>query len=579
MWDDAFYVVSNKSLQDWSNLPAYFYDSGTSAGHDATEDFRVFRPLRNVSYLIDYSLAGLNPAWWHIHQVLLHTLNALLVAIAAGLLARSPVAALVGGLLFLVHPVQTEVVAWVKGRDDALSACWTLIGFLLWLHWRGRAFTWPRCAALSGVYLVACLAKDQAIILPLLLLTAERWLPPPAPDRTSRAGLRLWASLAATGLLYLVWRHLFIGRTSQVDYLDGPLSSLLTMLPVAVKYLQLLICPWHLLADYAGITPATSLFDPRVLGAIVVLALVTALIWRVRKRAPFVTFGLLWVGLALLPVSNIVPMMQYMAERFLYLPMIGFACAAGALAAFAVARWRLPASLACAILLALAALRAHARTAVWQNDVTLFTTTVRDTPANVLRARRSLMSAYMRAGQYAQARPIAEELWRMAETAPDLSPRKRAEYTRHFGMTALRSGDRLTGRAMLEKAIAHDPTYLAPYVTLGIDAGAAGDAALALDWLDRAQQIDPQLAVIHYNRGIALQALGDPQGAELAMRQAIALHPETPDMHKTLAAQLWQRNDIPAALQVYRDAAQRWPNDPEIVQWLVEAERLTQNHD
>lgn len=574
VWDDTYFIVRNTALRDWRQAPAYFYDRDTSAGANRADEFLVFRPLRNLSYAADYSVAGLDPRWWHAHHVMLHLVNALLVGWIAGRLSRSWIARLVASLLFLVHPALTEAVAWVKCRDDLLAAFWTLLAFGAWLRWRAEPWTWRRITALAGAYGLACLAKDQAIILPLLFAAGGAWLPgaahiaAPASPRTRVA---LWTSLAAVGVGYLAWRHGFMGRTSQTDYLAGFLPTMLTMVRVALLYLHLLVVPHPLLADYSGMLPSQSPLDPRVVSSAITLILVATLVWRARVRQPVITFGILWIAIALLPVSNLVPMMQYLAERFLYLPLIGLAWAAGDLAARQAERRGPVVLLASAAVLVAAALLAHQRAAVWRDDLPLFEATVRDTPDHALRPRRNLLAALLSRGHVAQARPLAEQLWARAQHDSTLSPRARAEYAHHLALIDLRTGQPDAGRALMSRAIDLDPTYAEPYLALGIDAGSRGDAAAALSWFDRAAAASPDLAAAHANRGVALRELGRVDDAEQAFRQAVRLAPDDPMAYKSLAALLWSRGQIAQTIPLYAEAARLWPDDPDIRHWLAEA--------
>ena len=115
VWDDKLFIVFNPALREWSSLPAYFFDVTTMAGGDDPFRWALFRPLRNLSWLMDFKIAGLQPGWWHVHNLLLHIVNAVLVMLVARrLLPRQRFAALVAGLVFLLHPVQSEAVAWVK---------------------------------------------------------------------------------------------------------------------------------------------------------------------------------------------------------------------------------------------------------------------------------------------------------------------------------------------------------------------------------------------------------------------------------------------------------------------------------
>lgn len=163
VWDDTFFIVENPAVQSADYLPGYFTDMDTNAAPHKAGDFRVYRPLRNLSYLIDHSLFGLNPGGWHLHNLLLHLINGTLVYAVFLALGGKRTGALFAAGVFLLHPLQTEVVAWVKGRDDLLAVTFSLLGALFILR--------PVKPGLLGIsHALACLAKVQSVaVLPALL--------------------------------------------------------------------------------------------------------------------------------------------------------------------------------------------------------------------------------------------------------------------------------------------------------------------------------------------------------------------------------------------------------------------------
>jgi tetratricopeptide (TPR) repeat protein len=580
VWDDDFFVVRNPALRSWARLPSFFHEIETMAAPGHARRFSVFRPLRNVSYAADFSVAGLRPWWWHAHNVGIHALNALMLYVLARGLLRAELPAVFAAALFLTHPVQTEVVAWVKCRDDLLAAFFVLAFLLLWFQWVRREPTPWRVGALAAVYLAACLSKEQAVVLAAAPVLCRLWPDTPGPvlpsfaRGTRRSVFTAVAVLCLVGLGFVLWRHGVIGRTRQTEYLGGTFAATtLTMVRAGARYAGLVLWPGRLLADYSGMAISRTALDIRVVAAGLALLGLAAAAALARKRVPWVTFGLGWSALFLAPVSNVIPTLQFMAERFLYLPMIGCALAGGALLGAACERKRTVAAVAAGLLVLAASARSIRRVGVWRNSEALFRATVRDAGPEALRPRRNLLAVLVMSGRHAEAIPLARELFDRAEKSPESGARHRAEYARHLGYCLIRSGRADEGLDWLRRATVMDPSYSTPFVDLGANHGTAGRHEEALACFRQASGADRSDADAHYNAGIALQNLGRTDEAEEAFRRAIAFEPATAMAHRSLAALLWGQGHLAEAAEVYRAARKLWPEDPEVRQWLNEAER------
>jgi tetratricopeptide (TPR) repeat protein len=570
VWDDEFFIQNNESLRSVRFIPAHFAGASTAAAADMADLFPLFRPLRNLSWQFDFAVAGLRPGWWHLHNVLLHLLNAWLAGLLGRRLTGRRDAGLVAALVLLLHPIVSETVCWVKCRDDLLSASLVLAAAVLWVRWRGGPFSPARGAALGAMVFLACLAKESAVVAPALLVALDL-----GAGRLSRAGLRDAVRRAALPLAaaaaFLVWRHAVLGGTAQCGWIAGSAGrTRLTMIPAFAEYARLVVVPYPLLADYDGFAPVSGWTDPALRRGGVVLLLAAALGGWLARRVPCARPGLAWALLALLPVSNLVPMMQYLAERFFYLPLAGLALAAGAAAARARDRAgpAVPALLAC--VLAVWTGLDIARRSVWRDNVSLFSVTVEDAPG-VLRPRRNLAAALMRAGRPADALPVARETWRLSRGRPDVPREKRAEDGANSASVLLATGRDEEARAVIEELVRDYGDTGWPHMLLGIYFGRRGDTAQALVHLQRAREARPDDPKVLNNLGVALREAGRTAEAEEAFRRAQAHPAAERDPGLNLAALLWSRGDRAGAAEVYRRLLVRWPGDPEATRWLRRA--------
>lgn len=356
----------------------------------------VYRPLALLAFAAEWALGG--GATWvmHLGNVLLYAAVCLAVyALARTMLPR--LAASITAALFAVHPVHVEAVGNVVGQAELLVALATVLSLAAYLRARAAGELSARATlTICAAYAAACLAKEQGIMLPVLVLAAECTVVADHKPLLSR--LRsltpLMVMMAAVAAAYLAARLAVTGRLgSNQIHLElatlSPAERALTVLALVPEWVRLTLWPAQLSAFY--FPPGTRAVHELDIGALPGLMLIAAVVWLAAisaRRRPVVTFGLLWFAAALLPVSNLLfPSGVMIAERTLFLPSVGALLALGAGAAWISERWDdvpRPGRLAIgAVLLALltaGAWRSAARQYVWRDNQTLFEQSVLDSP-------------------------------------------------------------------------------------------------------------------------------------------------------------------------------------------------------
>ncbi len=388
-----------------------------------------YRPLRTLSYRLDYAIGGLDPRVFHVTNVLYHAATVLLVHAILGESGASAAAAFGGALLFAVHPVQADAVTYVSGRRDVLCALFFAAGFYAYLRYRRRRSRGALAVAL-GCYVLALLAKEMAITLPLVCVAYERFArrrDGAAALPGGRSGAPSWLVIggvvAGAAVGWIVYGR-FVERVLKVTAWHGGSvgTNLATVLRIWARYLGLVVWPARLSADYSGqaFPVSTTALDPWAIAAgTLLLALGVAAAWRWR-RGGLDGFGAAWWAATLLPVSHLVPYRELMAEHYLYLPMVGVAYAAAGAIDGAAPRCEAtePRRRAVFAVIVLLALAAGARTVVrnrdWRDSLTLWTATVATVPT-CARARFNLGQALFERVRFDDA----EREWRVAaELAP-----------------------------------------------------------------------------------------------------------------------------------------------------------------
>lgn len=314
IWDDEHFVLRNPSIRTVANLPDYFTSRDT---YSMDGDFIIYRPLRNVSYLIDYILFGLNPLGFHAVNLILHIQNIILLGYLVRLMTGSTFIPVVAAALFALHPIQTEAVSWIKGRDDLLCTFFYLSSLALYLKGRDTKGYLYWGSVIS--FALALFSKETALTLPLMIFLYNQHIPRKGDTKIS------YHPYIYLSLLYLLLRTIVVGRVGQTDYWGGSfLSAFYTNWTGMVYYLKLLFFPVNLCADYLMFPVRTTVLDPYVLSALFIIILfLGAAIFCFMKGMRILSLSILWFFVTLLPVSNIVPIQIVIAERFLYLPSIG----------------------------------------------------------------------------------------------------------------------------------------------------------------------------------------------------------------------------------------------------------------
>jgi tetratricopeptide (TPR) repeat protein len=296
------------------------------------------RPLTRLSLFLDRLAFGLEPAGYHLQNLLLHTGSGLLLY---GIVARArlgpPELAFWAALLFLTHPIACETVTYVSGRASGLSAFLVLLALALYTRATtvrdGSAIRPLPYAGALAAFALALAAKETAAALPLLLLVWDaivRRVPAGGLGRRNfRAHLPFWAVLAAAILaaLLLVPRYRELAAFSLA--LRGPWESLWVQFKPLAFGLALYARPAWLNIDHA-LAPAT-LFDPLAWAAAGALAAVLATAMLIARRLPALSLGVIWFFVLALPANGPIARSDMLSERNLYLPCMGLAIAAAGL--------------------------------------------------------------------------------------------------------------------------------------------------------------------------------------------------------------------------------------------------------
>ena len=381
------------------------------------------RPLTDYSYAINYAIGGLETRAYHVTGVLLHIVTAsLLYALAWLTLGLPSLAARYGGarraiawaagLLFVVHPLASETVAYISSRSEGLVATWYLLVMVAYVRaataGRGRAWPW---VLLLVVGTFAGMISKESMLTVVAALVLYDWLLLARRD----LGRVRWGLIAAPGLTVLVLGLIFLSRASRGpvglgDYAAtagfsfdrfGPLQYLATQFGVIVHYLRLAVLPIGQTFDYDWPLASTAAPLAVILPLLVLLALVVGA-WRMHTTQPLATLTAGWVLITLATTSSFMPIADLAVERRMYLPLVFLAILAAVwlhdACAALPAEWQrrpgLPYAAAIGALLAAFSLLTWQRATLWGDAIALHRDGVAKAPDNP-RMRLNLGVTYL----------------------------------------------------------------------------------------------------------------------------------------------------------------------------------------
>jgi hypothetical protein len=456
--------------------------------------------------MLDYQLWGMNATGFILSNILLHTMNCILFYLLLRRIAGERVWIFAAALVFLLHPVQVESVAWVSQRKNLLAMLFFLVAIYLYREYKGGEQKKPALSYLLSLaaFLLALLAKSVVVILPLVLILFDICL----LNRRDMKGLFLdkvpFIAIAAVFCAVAVESQSMQFQGGRTSWHGGtPYATFLTMLPVLASYLRMLGWPANLSAFYD--VPIRTAVDGEVaIAALLCLILIVAgvLLYR-HSRALFFWYALFFIGL--MPVSQIVPIVTLMNDRYLYFPMLGAAPFIGMIA-FGDRKWSElspnPKSLALPviflILTASLSVLSFLRVGVWRDSATLWGDAVRKAP-NLALTHDSFGEGLLQQGKIDEA-------------------------VGQFKIALSLEADFADSKLDTGKRNASAETHN----NLGTAYGMQGMTDAAIDQFSTAIRLNPGFAKAYYNLGNGLMNKGMFAEALQCFEAAVRLEPANP---------------------------------------------------
>ena len=487
------------------------------------------RPMLMLSFWIDYKIAGGNdPGRYHQTGLLLHFVASVLISLIVAKLAEwagvaGKMRAALGvfaGAIFLLHPLQTESVAYVSERAEALSVMFYYAAFAVFVYKPGESITLARSLAIVALFGAALASKEHTLTLPaLILMTDYFW---------SRGGLkkniRLYAIFAVAGAAgaVVVWRVIFASNTAGFHLREiTPATYFFTQCRVVWNYIRLFFLPVGQNID-PDVALSHSIFEHGAILGLLALAALLAGAWIYRKKFPLASFGVFVFLLLVAPTSSFVPLTDVMAERRAYLPLAGLllvCCEFLRRLKFNQVVWTGAAAIALCCLLT------YKRAEVWSTPLALWSDAVEKSPAKY-RPRFQLAYAQFEVQDCADSAKSYATASHLGPVQPDLLV--------DWALALDCAGQWQQALAKLQQALTSLNTA-AVHTQIAKVYAEHQHLPEALDELNQAQRLDPGFDVTYYYRGNIDAMKGDRPAAIREYQRALALNPQNQPARTALA--------------------------------------------
>jgi len=546
IWDDRVLLTENAMVRAQDGLYRFWL---TTQAYD-------YWPLTATTFWVEWRLWGTDPTGYHATNLALHALEALLLW---ALLARLRVpGAYLAALLFAVHPVNVESVAWIAQRKNLVALLFLEIAVLLYLRSDpdpsaekvdlANRWYWLSAAA----FVLAMLGKGSAAVLPLILLLVAWWRRGRLARRDVLRVLPFFpiaAGLVAVNVWFQVHGAGTVREASPIQRLLGAGAVVWFYLSKALLPLRLsFIYPqWHIDAR-----------DARWWLPLLAAVAVTLALWWDRARARPLLAAWLFFAIGLLPVMGFadVYFMKYalVADHYAHIALIGVV----ALVAAAWSRWaqgarRGPALAAAAALVGTLALLTARQAALYRDEEPLYAATLAANPACWL--------CHHNLGILLADRGRADEAARHYEQALALKPDLTGARV-NLGLLLDAAGRSAEALPHLQEAARADPGSWRAHYDVGIVLAHAGRWSEAVRAYEAALALRPGDAAAHNALGSAWQELGDDARARSEFEQALKLDPNDADAHSRLGLSYARARMLPQAIAALERAAALRPDDP-----------------
>lgn len=522
------------------------------------------RPLRELTYLLDYKLFGLNPAGYHIQQFFWHGLNAFLIYTLVRRLVGDPWVAWLASLLFLVHPIQVEVVANVSHRKELLALAFALLSLIAYIEgFQADRRRWNWFLFAFALYFVACQAKQNVVGLPFVWAAYEVSCVSPKNRLLTRfrfGGLVVgFFGIAA----FLYWFFAIFSSPNFFEDIGGlqrkfAVSSewglyayYLTIIKSLSFILLRLIMPLRLAPEYTYSIPL-GWADSWVVTSIFLITLYFIVLWQSFLRHKTIFLALVLVGVTWVPALNFFGYFLYpAADRYLYAPSAGLFIVLSFIVCRLLPESRVLLSAVSGITLALLCVLCWQQISVWQTNYSLYTHALEINPLS--------SQALKGLGKYAYEEGNFETSLEFFNRTIKISPED-PETLNSIGAVYGAMGRGTEALQFFRQSLAMKPDFVHANINIGLALGKVGDVDQAINYLTKAIASNPGIDRSYIILAEIYLDQGQLQLAEETVDRGLTANPKSIELSFQFGMLLYKFGKYGEALKCFYQVLEQDPD-------------------
>jgi tetratricopeptide (TPR) repeat protein len=538
VYDDLGTIVENAHIKRLGNYLSSFYNQSyfKISGGEAS-----YRPVATLSYYLLYAVSDVNPLGYRLLSFTLHIFNVILVYLLAHAMIDNKRVAVIAGLLFACHPVNAEAVNGISYNEDLLAAFFFFLAFLSYMRLQPSATEPGYISFILSLFffLLGLLSKEMAITLPAIVVLYDLILREPVSEKISLKRLQAviqdrkyyYTGYLGVSFFYLWLRFFAIYNPEEFEtQIWGRFIDRVIYLPIIfLKYIKLSLFPFPLNADYVFSYPTRFLDVLPLLSLLVVLGLAIYSLFALRNQKA-VSFGIWWFFITLFPVYNLIQIYNPFAERYLYIPLLGFCLVISIFLETLLSRisFNRAAILRVFIIVCVVgvcSLITINRNRDWKDSYTLWTQTLEVEPDS-FRAHGNLARVY-------QKRGMIDASMREVKKTLELNPK---DFKAYYNLGVVLGEQGFVGEAIAayQQTVAMNPRFKNAHFNLGTIYKAQNRLEAAKQAFKKVVEIDPDDIEARNNLGVIYAMQGKLDAALVEWQQVIALDPENQDVQANI---------------------------------------------